>query len=139
MLGVTSKLWGCGKKGPKARYFCRFSRHSQFNNGAYVKMTMSTALIESVSDEALSRAATVIKCLGHPLRLRLLDALEGGEKTVSDLQEQLNLPQATVSQQLSTLRGRGVVECRRSGANMLYWIIEPKVSKILNCIREYDI
>lgn len=94
--------------------------------------------IELLEQEVLDRAATVIKCLGHPLRIRLLASLEEGEKTVGELQERTEATQATVSQQLATLRGRGIVECRRDGANVFYWITEPKVSRILDCIRQCD-
>jgi DNA-binding transcriptional ArsR family regulator len=86
----------------------------------------------------LARAAIVIKCLGHPLRLRLLEALEAGERTVSQLQQAARASQASVSQQLAILRGRGIVDSRRDGANVYYWITEPKVGKILDCIRRSD-
>lgn len=91
-----------------------------------------------IRDVILTRAASVIKCLGHPLRLRLLEALETGEKTVSELQETTGASQAAVSQQLATMRGRGIVDSRREAANVYYWITEAKVAVILNCIRECD-
>jgi len=84
----------------------------------------------------LRESAQVIKCLGHPLRLRLLEALERGELTVSELQERSGASQSSVSQQLGILRGRGVVDSRRDGVNVYYWITEPKVHRILACIRE---
>ncbi len=93
---------------------------------------------QPIRSEILDRAATVIKCLGHPLRLRLLEALEAGELTVSELQGYAAASQAAVSQQLATLRGRGIVDCRREGANVYYRVTEPKVEKILACIRECD-
>lgn len=94
--------------------------------------------IETMEPEVLDRAANIIKCLGHPLRIRILSALEDGEKTVSELQDRSEASQATVSQQLATMRGRGIVECRRDGANVFYWITEPSVSQILDCIRQCD-
>lgn len=97
-----------------------------------------SAPIASLKPDSLNRAASVIKCLGHPLRLRLLEALESGEKTVSELQEYAGASQAAVSQQLATMRGRGIVNCRREGINVYYWISEPKVSLILDCIRQCD-
>ena len=84
----------------------------------------------------LNKSAEVIKCLGHPLRLRLLEALEFGERTVSELQEFAGVSQAAVSQQLGILRGRGIVDSRRDGIHVRYWITEPKVSSILACVRE---
>ncbi len=83
----------------------------------------------------LDRAASVIKCLGHPLRLSLLDAMESGEATVSELQARTGASQAMVSQQLATLRGHGVVTTRRAGSFVRYSIAEPKVHPILACIR----
>lgn len=83
----------------------------------------------------LDRAASVIKCLGHPLRLLLLDAMESGEATVSELQARTGASQAMVSQQLATLRGHGVVTARRDGPFVRYAIAEPKVHHILACIR----
>ena len=87
----------------------------------------------------MERAARVIRVLGHPLRLRLLEALEAGERHVAELQEASGVSQAMVSQQLSILRANGVVESRREGARVYYRIIEPKVSRILDCIRECDL
>jgi ArsR family transcriptional regulator len=99
-------------------------------------MTTSSATID---ESVLAAAAEIIKCLGHPLRLRLLEALEAGEKTVSDLQEYAGATQAAVSQQLATLRARGIVDNRRDGAHVFYRIVEPKVTAILGCIRTCDL
>ena len=88
---------------------------------------------------SLEDVADVIKCLGHPLRLQILNALEAGEKTVSELQELTGEQQATVSRQLATLRGRDVVDSRRDGLNVYYRIIEPRVHNILDCIRDCEV
>ena len=88
-----------------------------------------------IPSEALSRAAAVIRCLGHPLRLRLLEALETGEKTVSELQDYAGVSQPMASQHLMVLKAHGVVDLRRAGPFAHYWIVEPKVKSILDCIR----
>jgi DNA-binding transcriptional ArsR family regulator len=95
-------------------------------------MSQPTTTLDPV---VLGHAANVIKCLGHPLRLMLLDALEGGEATVSELQARTGASQAMVSQQLATLRGHGIVTARRAGPFVRYSISEPKVHAILDCIR----
>jgi ArsR family transcriptional regulator len=93
-----------------------------------------------IADEVLQTAARVIKCLGHPLRLRLLEIMErGGEQNVSELQADSGASQTAVSEQLGILRGHGIVESRRDGTYMLYRIIEPKVFRILACVRECEI
>jgi ArsR family transcriptional regulator len=92
-----------------------------------------------IEADVLHRAANVIRCLGHPMRLRLLELLEHGEKSVSELIEGTCASQSAVSQQLSILRGHGVVDARREGAFVLYRITEPKVRHILGCIRSCDL
>jgi ArsR family transcriptional regulator len=94
---------------------------------------------DAIGSDVLANAAEVIKCLGHPLRLRLLEALEQGEKTVTELQQHAGTTQAAVSQQLATLRARRIVDNRRDGTNVFYRIIEPKVTAILACIRSCDL
>ncbi len=87
----------------------------------------------------LARASRVIRVVGHPLRLRLLELLEGEERNVTELVQASGVGQAMVSQQLKILRADGVVGDRRDGTRVFYRITEPKVSKILACIRECDI
>lgn len=87
----------------------------------------------------LARASRVIRVVGHPLRLRLLELLEGEERNVTELVQASGVGQAMVSQQLKILRAEGVVGDRRDGTRVFYRITEPKVSKILDCIRACDI
>jgi ArsR family transcriptional regulator len=87
----------------------------------------------------LERAARVIRVLGHPLRLRILELLETGERNVADLQDGLDASQAVISQQLAILRAEDVVAPRRDGPRVYYRIIEPKVAHILDCIRQCDL
>jgi len=83
----------------------------------------------------LSRAAAVLRCVGHPVRLRLLEGLESGEKTVSGLQQYAGVSQPLVSQHLMVLKAHGIVDVRRAGSFAYYWIVEPKVHAVLECIR----
>jgi ArsR family transcriptional regulator, lead/cadmium/zinc/bismuth-responsive transcriptional repressor len=95
--------------------------------------------LAAIEPGVLARASRVIRVVGHPLRLRLLELLEGDERNVTDLVQATGLAQATVSQQLKILRAEGVVGDRREGARVFYRITEPKVSRILDCIRECDL
>ena len=96
-------------------------------------------LIRTMDPAILHKAADVIKVVGHPDRLRILEFLEEGEKAVGEIQECLNLPQAIVSQHLGRMRGWNIVESRRDGVHVYYRIIEPKVVHILDCIRHCDL
>ena len=95
-------------------------------------------LVREVTPAVLRRAAEIIKLLGHSERLKIVEVLEGGEATVSQIQEQVGLPQAIVSQHLAKLRGADVVEARREGVRVYYHITEAKVHHILHCIRTCD-
>ncbi|MDH2910824.1 MAG: metalloregulator ArsR/SmtB family transcription factor, partial [Candidatus Eremiobacteraeota bacterium] len=64
--------------------------------------------------------ADLFKTLAHPARIRLLDALREGEKTVVELQQALDLGQPSVSQHLAALRGKGLVVARREGLFVRY-------------------
>jgi len=92
-----------------------------------------------IEPQILERAARVIRVLGHPLRLRLLEVLEGGEHHVTDLVNASGASQALVSQHLAILRAEGVVGARRDGLHVFYRITEPKVHRILACIRDCDL
>lgn len=95
-------------------------------------------LVREVSPAVLRRAAEIIKLLGHPERLKIVEVLEAGEATVSQIQEKVGLPQAIVSQHLAKLRGADVVEARREGVRVYYHLTEAKVHHILHCIRTCD-
>lgn len=100
---------------------------------------MKSQLIRKVNPKVLSRAAEIIKMLGHPDRLKIVEVLETGEATVSDIHHALGLSQPSVSQHLAKMRGAGIVAARRDGINVFYHIVEPKVWHILTCIRTCDI
>jgi ArsR family transcriptional regulator len=102
-------------------------------------MEPATTLPTRIDPRIFERAARVIRILGHPLRLRILELLEAGERNVTDLQDDLEASQAVISQQLAILRSEDVVAARREGTRVYYRIIEPKVSHILDCIRQCDL
>jgi DNA-binding transcriptional ArsR family regulator len=72
-----------------------------------------------------SGLASLLQVLADGTRLRLVIALSGGERNVTDLMEQLRLPQPTVSHHLGILRMNGVVQPRRDGKRVFYRLTEP--------------
>ena len=65
--------------------------------------------------EQAKKASDLLKALSHETRLVILCILSEGEKSVSELEEILSMPQAAVSQQLARLRLEGLVQSRRDG------------------------
>jgi ArsR family transcriptional regulator len=90
---------------------------------------------ERIEQDRIERAAGVLKTVAHPLRLRIVELLEGGEKSVSELKELLGVTQPLTSQHLSQMRMRGVLASRRDGSQVYYAIANPDVVKVIHCIR----
>ncbi len=80
--------------------------------------------------------AEFFKALGHPLRIRVLDALRSGEVGVNELCGRLNVEQSTLSQQLGILRSRNIVMGRKDGLNVFYSVPDKAIFKLLDVARE---
>jgi ArsR family transcriptional regulator len=83
----------------------------------------------------IERAAEVLKTVAHPLRLRIVELLESGEKSVNEIKDLLGVTQPLTSQHLSQMRMRGVLGSRREGTLVYYSIANPDVVKVIHCIR----
>jgi DNA-binding transcriptional ArsR family regulator len=80
--------------------------------------------------------AEFFKALAHPIRIRILDCLRGGEKGVNELSEMLQLEPANVSQQLAVLRVRNIVVGRKSGSSVFYSVSDPSLFRLLDAAKE---
>jgi DNA-binding transcriptional ArsR family regulator len=80
--------------------------------------------------------AEFFRALGHPLRIRLLEALGAGERSVQDLQQALGLDQPLVSQQLAVLRAKRIVVSRKLGTTVRYALSDPLIADLLRTARE---
>lgn len=100
-------------------------------------MTTTRARRRPLEAAQLAQAAGMIRVLGHPVRLRIAEALEGGERCVSELQAALGgTAQAVVSQQLARMKAAGIVSCRRDGANVRYALADQRAMRVLDCLRD---
>ncbi len=75
--------------------------------------------------------AEVLKALGHPTRIRILEQLKDGERCVCEIIEELRLEQSNVSQHLAVLRRIGLLKTRKSGMMVIYRVQYPQVYDIL--------
>lgn len=80
--------------------------------------------------------AEFFKALGHPMRLRILELLMSGEKTVSELQAVLEVEPSSVSQQLSVMRARQLVDAQKIGGNVFYTVRDPLIFDLLAIARQ---
>ena len=81
--------------------------------------------------------ADLFRALAHPARIRVLELLTAGERTVQDLQDALGLDQPIVSQHLAALRARHLVTARRAGTLAYYTLRSPLVADLLRVAREF--
>jgi ArsR family transcriptional regulator len=79
------------------------------------------------------QTAQLFQILSHPARLQILDVLRRGEECVCHIQSVLDRRQAYVSQQLMVLRDAGLVDSRRDGLQVFYWLTsaEPALDDLL--------
>ena len=75
-----------------------------------------------------------LKLLAHPERLRILDAIRRDAECVCHLEALLGKPQPYVSQQLRLLRDAGLIEDRRQGQNVYYWLKDKEVRAWLDSV-----
>jgi DNA-binding transcriptional ArsR family regulator len=80
--------------------------------------------------------ATLFRVLGHPARVRILELLGDGERSVGALQHELALDSGGTSQHLSALRRIGLVESRRVGTSVLYRVADERVFDLLAAGRD---
>ncbi len=79
--------------------------------------------------------AGLFKALAHPARIRILELLRKGEKSVTELQLALGTEGSTASQQLAILRMNNLVDTRKSGNNIYYRLRDAQVNDLLSVAR----
>ena len=88
--------------------------------------------------DAITRARAIaalrFRALGDETRLRLLEILVDGERTVGDLIDQTGLGQSLVSHHLRTLRDAGLVVTRRDGRWIFYDIADGAIANVRNVL-----
>ncbi len=79
--------------------------------------------------------AQLFRALAHEVRVRVLEEIREGERSVGDLQEALGVSGSNMSQHLAVLRGEGIVVARREGTNVLYSVADDQFFRLLDDAR----
>lgn len=80
--------------------------------------------------------AEFFRILGHPVRVRILELLRDGERTVGDLQNELQMDSSGTSQHLGVLRRHGILDSRREGTSVYYTVRDPRIFQLLEVSRQ---
>jgi len=88
----------------------------------------------------MDELAQQIKAIGDPARLRMLELLPTRANcadvyNVSELAEELGIPQPTVSHHLKVLKQAKLVRCRKMCRDVYYWIDQPAYAQLLKHLR----
>lgn len=81
--------------------------------------------------------AELFKALAHPGRVRILELLRDGERTVAELLGLAGMEASHLSQQLGVLRRAGVVIGTRAGTSVTYAIADDEIVELLACARRF--
>jgi DNA-binding transcriptional ArsR family regulator len=90
--------------------------------------------MERLTPEAMERVAERFKTLSEPMRLRLLNALRTGEKTVTELTLATGAGQANVSKHLALLYRHRIVSRRKKGLHVYYRIADPVILRLCDLV-----
>jgi ArsR family transcriptional regulator len=90
----------------------------------------------NMSDRVYKLHADVCRVLGSASRIRIIEALREGERSVSELSVTLGLRQANVSQHLAVMRSKGVLKTRTVGTSIYYSVSNPKIVQACDLMRQ---
>ena len=87
-----------------------------------------------LSMDAVELVAARFRTLGEPIRIHLLQALQGGERNVTDLVSAVGSTQSNVSKHLRILQDAGLVGRRQDGNSVYYSIADPTVFALCDAV-----
>ncbi len=80
--------------------------------------------------------ADIMKALGHPVRVLIVEALHRGERCVCELNELADIDQSNISRHLAMLKKAGIVADRREGMKVFYRLLTPCILQAFDCAVE---
>jgi DNA-binding transcriptional ArsR family regulator len=88
-----------------------------------------------INVDKLDQAASKLRAISHPLRIAIIDLLSDGKKlSVTEIYEALDIEQATTSHHLSILKNKGVLDSKREGKKIFYYLKNITLTEIIECI-----
>lgn len=87
-------------------------------------------------DIVIKLTAELFKTLGHPVRIKILHMLVDGEKCVCEMMEEIDIEQSNFSQHLGILKKQGLIDSRKDGQRVVYWISYPSVTQLVRAAEQ---
>jgi DNA-binding transcriptional ArsR family regulator len=89
-----------------------------------------------LSQHALEEAAHCLRILSHPVRLRIIQLLESGPRSVGEIAEECKIPHNLASTHLKLLERCRFLAGKRSGQSIRYSVVENHAFDLLRCIEK---
>lgn len=97
---------------------------------------------KEIDPRIILRVAELLKTIGHPIRLQVLQALAAYEPlSVNELQQELGdtVEQSLLSHHLIKMKDRGLLQSEKKGMNVYYTLKDRKILKIFECLNNCDL
>ena|SRR5258706_4219585 len=92
---------------------------------------------ESTRQPISEMKAELFRALAHPARIRALEVLAAGERSVGEIQELVGIESSHLSQQLAVLRRARLVTSRKEGSSVIYAIKDKTVAELLRVAKRF--
>ena len=86
---------------------------------------------------SIASVERLFKVLGDESRLRIVQAIDAQERSVSEILDQTGLPQTLTSFHLRTLREAGILAAERRGPFVYYRLADPSLPNLLESCAKY--
>ena len=90
---------------------------------------------QTLKEEVLQLEADFCAALSDPTRIFILYALNERSQNVTELTNELGLPQPTISRHLKVLRDRGLVFTERQGTVITYHLTDRRIVQAMDLLR----
>ena len=89
-----------------------------------------------MEDQIYQYHAEMCQVFSHPKRLEVINVLRDGEMSVTELAQKLELTIGNLSQHLSMMKERHILLTRKEGNMVYYRILNPKLIRCFDMMRE---
>ena len=88
-----------------------------------------------INIKQLELAASKLRAMSHPMRIAIIDLLaDGNYLSVTEIYKTLDIEQATASHHLNILKNKGLLESKREGKKIYYFLKSVKLTEVIECI-----
>lgn len=95
------------------------------------QLPLSSNACISANQSSIECATRSLKALSHPLRLKILCVLRDTEISVSDITERVGTSQSNISQHLSMLRDKGILQSRKESNQVYYRVSDSRTLELV--------